>query len=166
MNDGNLEQLEDLLRKLPLRRPSPELDRRVEAVWRARSSRWTRWTVAATVATVAAAAAGLLLMLTWDSAENGSADRGAAAVVDAEKPPSRQPVPLTPEVSPPQPILIEKVWTTQSTAGGVVHDGDVPMQRVHQQIVRHVRWIDEQNHVSIEWTIPSDQTVLVPLEYN
>ncbi len=141
MNDGNLEQLEDLLRELPLRRPSPELDRRVEAVWRARSSRWTRWTVAATVATVAAAAAGLLLMVTWGP-----------------------PAPL--EVTAPQPIRIEQVWTTQSPTGVVVHDGDVPMQQVHQQIVRHVRWIDEQNHVSIEWTIPSDQTVLVPLEYN
>ena len=164
MNDDNLEQLEDLLRELPLRRPSPELDRRVDAVWRARSSRWTRWTVAATVATVAAAAAGLLLMLTWDPAENGSADHSTEIVADVEKPPSRPPTP--PEVTAPQPIRIEKVWTSQSTTGVVVHDGDVPMQQVHQQIVRHVRWIDEQNHVSIEWTIPSDQTVLVPLEYN
>ena len=88
MNDGNLEQLEDLLRELPLRRPSPELDRRVEAVWRARSSRWTRWTVAATAATVAAAAAGLLLMLTWDAAENRPAGREVPAVTEAKKPPS------------------------------------------------------------------------------
>ena len=39
-------------------------------------------------------------------------------------------------------IRIEKVWTTQATAGAVVYDGGVPMQRVHQQIVRHVRWIE------------------------
>jgi len=165
MNDGNLEQLEDLLRELPVRRPSPELDRRVEAVWRARSSRWTRWTVAATVATVAAAAAGLLLMAMWNSTKVRLTDLGGPAIVNVEKPPSPQPVP-PPEKSLPQPIVIEKVWTTQSTTGVVVHDGDVPMQQVHQQIVRHVRWIDEQNHVNIEWTIPSDQTVLVPLEYN
>ena len=103
-------------------------------------------------------------MLTWSTAENGSADGGAPFVAEAEKPPARPPTP--PEVTPPQPIRIEQVWTTQSIAGEVVHDGDVPMQRVHQQIVRHVRWIDERNHVSIEWNIPSDQTVLVPLEYN
>ncbi|NQU20564.1 MAG: hypothetical protein HQ567_04725 [Candidatus Nealsonbacteria bacterium] len=162
MNDGNLEQLEDLLRELPLRRPSPELDRRVEATWQARSSRPNRWTVGAAVATLAATAAGLLLILTWDPAENRVGDRPAPVVAGVEKPPA----PAPPEKSPPQPIRIEKVWTTQSTAGVVVHDGDVPMQRVHQQIVRHVRWIDEQNHVNIEWTIPSDQTVLVPLEYN
>lgn len=164
MNDGNLEQLEDLLRGLPLRRPSPELDRRVATVWRARSSRRTRWTAAATVATAAAAAAGLLLMSMWEPADDRPADPGRAAAAGA----GAQPPPPAPaaEEPPPPPIRIEQVWTTQAAEGVVLRDGEVPMQRVHQQVVRHVRWIDEQNHVRIEWNIPSDQTVLVPLEYN
>ncbi len=149
MNPDEIEQLEQSLRELPLRRPSPLLDERVMSVLATRRAAWKRPALAAALLASAAVAASLLLMLMRSPSEDGP------AVARPVEQPSKS-----------LPVRIEQIWST-AVPGEVVMLGESrPARRVEHQVVRHVRWIDERRNVRIEWNIPSEQTVLVPLEYN
>lgn len=65
-----------------------------------------------------------------------------------------------------EPIQIEQVWSSLAANDVVRTEPARPMQRVQRQVHRRVQWIDPQRHVYIEWNIPSEQSALVPLEFN
>jgi hypothetical protein len=140
----DLRQIEDLLRALPLRRPPPSLDNRVGRLWhppsRRRGPRRGRWAAVAAAAAIAAA----LLVAVWG--------------------------PWGPEPSETQksatPVTIERVWSRLASNEVVAVEGGAPVRRLQRQIVRHVQLIDEEHDVRIEWNIPSEQVIDVPLEYN
>jgi hypothetical protein len=122
MNEENWEPIEDLLRGLPLRRPSPALDDRVLAA-RPKSlvaSRRRQW--AGLLTATATVAAGLLaVFLLW----NRGGDRPEQAA------------------TPKPPAVIGVSVTAQ---------GGPAIRRVRQlQIVREVRWLDSQHYAVIEW---------------
>lgn len=153
MNHDERKQLERLLQELPLRRPSDRLDRRVGAIRRAGAVFWKRLGLAAAAAAVPAVAAGLLWVLAWNG---GEVEPG---------PPYRAAEPPSIASSLP-PVRIEQVWSELKDEEVVPVDDAPPMRRVHQRVFRHVRWIDERREVRIEWTVPTEQVVLAPLEYN
>ncbi|HUT13952.1 MAG TPA: hypothetical protein VMY42_25910 [Thermoguttaceae bacterium] len=171
----DLQGIEDLIRDLPLRRPSSELDDRLASVWPARAVVRRRWKIGAAVAAAAALAAGLVVMLLrnpeGDLAREPIAPRGGPAVAEAVPQPEEPedlPSVKEPQDRPSQPICIEQLWSVPASGQQevVLRDEAPPMRRVSHQVVRHVRWIDEPNNVHIEWNIPSRQEVLVPLQYN
>lgn len=71
-----------------------------------------------------------------------------------------------PEPAEAEPIQIEQVWSTLAANNVVRTEASRPMQRVERQVHRRVQWIDPQRHVHIEWNIPSEQSAMVPLEFN
>ena len=160
MNPDEIEQLEQSLRELPLRRPSPRLDERVMSVLGMKRSPWKRPALAAALLASAALAASLLLMLLRSPSEDGP-----AVARPVEQPPFSAPVPSSVGIGT-LPVRIEQIWSTPVAKEVVMLDDSRPVHRIQHQVVRHVRWIDERHHVRIEWNIPSEQTVLVPLEYN
>ncbi len=171
MNQNDTDRTEGLLRGLSLRQPPDRLDRRVRSAIAVRRIRRTR--VAVVAAAASAVAAGLLVVFLLNPGD-GNPDGGAetAHSPDAVEPvPPPQPAPPTPpkepiDDPPMQPVYIEQLWSAPAAGEVVIRDDAPPLQRVHHQVVRHVRWIDERNQVRIEWNIPSEQEVLVPLEYN
>jgi hypothetical protein len=160
--EDDFQDLEGCLRRLPLRRPSGELDARIASVGAAPSAHRPRRRLAAVVAAAAAVAAGLALVALWRPWQPDAGQAPTAARVEPVPAPASKGT--TPPVS--RPVRVEQVWSAVSNEG-VVSAGDVPpMQRFQRQVIRSVRVIDEDRHVRIEWNIPSRQTVLMPLEYN
>jgi hypothetical protein len=172
MSNEQWEPLEELLRQLPLRQPSANLDERVRAA-RPQPRTWGRRAgLGAALAATVALAAGLVWIVFHGPGGGGSDGRpggsNGRAVASATQHPSAQYVVAqqTTERTPPAPIRIEQVWSTLAAAGVVTRGDEPPVQRLHQQVVRRVQWIDDREHVRIQWNMPSEQTVLVPLEYN
>jgi hypothetical protein len=168
MNPKEMEVLEEMLRRMPLRQPSKSLDRRVRAA-RPRALRLRRWFVWGGALTALAAAAALLIagaslvgvpIPGFGPADEGQLAGGAAGVE-----------PEVPGAAPAQEarrdgIRIEQVWSALAANDVVMVDDAQPMRRVQRQVYRRVQWIDPERDVRIEWNIPSEQSVLVPLEYN
>lgn len=142
MNTPEWNTLEERLRVEPLRAPSADLDRRVGAVFQRTPAVARRWTIAAVVALASAACLAVIVI-----GGRGALDRPAEAAIEPN-------------------VEIEQVWSTVTRREIVSPDDGPAMQRAQRQVVRHVRWVDDRNRVHIEWNIPSEQSVLVPLEYN
>jgi hypothetical protein len=160
MSHDELEPIEALLRGQSLRKPSPELDSRIRAVQRKPARPRNRLAVAGVLAASLAVAAGLLAMVLLRGLPGGREEQ-------AQAPPHPPEATGTAEGErAPAPIRIEQVWSSVAENEVVLPNDAPPAHRVRQQVVRHVRWIDERQHVQIEWNIPSEQTALVPLEYN
>ncbi len=162
MNPQDLDQIEARLRRLPLRGPSADLHARVAALGmpRARLRPWRRLAVAA--ASAAALAGCLAAILVWRSHPGDE----AAGLPGPAVPAKVEPQPSPPPVHTSQPIHIEQVWTAVSAREVVPRDGAPPVERLERQVVRHIRVIDQDRHVEMEWSIPTKETVVVPLEYN
>ena len=165
MNEREIEQLEALLQALPLREPSAELDRRVAALGqpaatprvqiRRRGLKRAAWAAAALVTTAAAIIGVCLLQL--------PAHRGSVALPAVAQ--TTPPVYAAPKVSP---VQIEQTWSVPTSHELVASEteGEAPVSRVQKQVVRHVEWIDEQQHVYLQWTMPGEEVSEEALEYN
>ena len=172
MNRDQTEKTEALLQGLPLRPPPEKLDQRVRSVFAVRRVRRARFAVATAVAV--AVAASLLVVFLWNPGGGPDGTAETAQKPEAVEPVAAPPDPIPPapppepipDAEPSQPVTIEQLWSAPSAGEVVIRDDGALMQRVHHQVVRHVRWIDEKNRIHIEWNIPSEQEVLVPLEYN
>ncbi len=161
MSSDKREPIEGLLRQLPLRRPSAGLDERVRAACtRPNWGRQAGW--GAAVVAAAALAAGLACLLFPGPAGDG--DNGRA--VARSSPPPPVVARAVDRLPPAAPIRIEQVWSTVASKELVDRGDQPPVERLRQQVVRRVQWIDDRAHVSILWNMPSEHTVLVPLDYN
>ena len=164
MNPDESDQLEDRLRRLPLREPSAELDARIASLARPVAVRRGQRRVAGLAVTAAAVAASLLVLVVWHTGHDGGNPRNEPLPITARpKQPPEQPATRH---EAPAPVHIEEVWSAVA-ATEIVDRGDAPpVQRVSRQMVRRVRLIDARHHVRMEWSIPSEQTFDAPLEFN
>ena len=140
-------EFEESVRGQPLRAPSADLDRRVAAVFdetppTPRRAGRRVWKAVAALATTAVAAYVVLHV--------------------ASRPPPQQSqwVAIEPDVK------IEQIWSAVIDSKVIAEEGRPAAEQKQRQIVRHVRWVDDRNQVEIEWNIPSEQSAVVPLEYN
>lgn len=161
MNPNETRQLEDRLRGLALRTPSPGLDARVASLRPATLPRRTLRQAAGVAMAAAAVAACLLVTVLWRPSHE-QAGAGSKPLVVAPQDHARP----KPTPTPAEPLRIEQVWSTISVGEVVARDGQPPMQRLSRHALRRIQWIDEGRHVRIEWNIPSQQSALVPLEFN
>ncbi len=164
MSDYEREPIEDVLRRLPLREPSAGLDERVRAACPLPGYLDRRAAVGAAVAAMAVLAAGLVWFhfhgMAGDDNNGGPNGRTMASV----SPPGGAEVAESTLAA--APVRIEQVWSKVASTEVLARGNQPPVERVHQRVMRRVQWIDDQEHVRIQWSVPSEHTVLVPLDYN
>ncbi len=114
---GEFDELENALRQMPLRAPSPELDRRVEAAMQRRPE--VQWVIGLAAATLAAAAAVLLAVKVFTAETVAPAPSRANPLIASTLPLAR----------PVQIVQTDSEWT-QDGIVGVETDGPVRQYRL------------------------------------
>ena len=146
MNDppANLDNVEEMLRALPLRRPAETLDEKVLRCRPRRSRlRWTLWAAAG----AGAAAAAVLV---------------AAAL---HRPPPRPQAPYPPaERLFAHPVRYEQIISDVDYGGTFEADDGTPVRAFRRMTVRKVWYVDRDSGAKMEMTIPQAEVVLVRAE--
>ena len=136
MNTDTDDDLEAILRTLPLRQPSAALDRRVAAAgrpWAGRPWAGRRWAAAAAIAVGVGA--------TW------------VVVRPSPKPPVAD--------VPAGPVAVERVTSRTVDDGFVTVTDHVPYRRVVRQTVREIWWADPATGARLWAEVPGDDQVTV-----
>jgi hypothetical protein len=168
---GELADVEELLRTMPLRRPGATLDARVRATLRRDAARRGRlgWLAAAAAVAIAAGVTPLVWQAVGASGKADAPRAGSStAIIDV---PGAQPssAPVTRAVypassSPPRPLpglRVERTVDRVTDEGIVGRLGDMPLQRYRRQSVRQVWLIDPQQGTRVGATVPRDEIVVV-----
>ncbi len=146
------DELEQLLRSMPLAKPSAALDRRIDALLAERPAvagrigRWAPWLMAG--ASLAAAAAIALVAMVPAGVQTTAAPTVAAAPPEA-----------------PVFIEYEESWSSLSSQGVVFVDAHTPGYAVQEDVVQQVTYLDPRGGVEITWAWPTQDTWIVPIEY-
>ncbi len=173
MNDP-LADLESELRRLRPRRPSPELELRLEHAlgeeagpaepearpiprvrwWQAR---WSRW---GTASALAGLAAGLLVVLLRPGSDAGSArPAGGSRPAQAATAPAQRPQPAIFE-----PVAASNFVYASFDQGMTLLRDDWPARRVQDCSVDVYLWRNPQTNASVRWTVLREDVRLVPVE--
>jgi hypothetical protein len=148
-------QLENLLGRMPLRKPAATLDRRV------RSARPRRRRLALAAAAGLGLAAAVVLAIGYLPMQTDS-DRPGPDV-----PSPAEPVAIAPEhvaeapPATPQPVRVEANWSTVSYEGMVVPDDRTPLMQFRRQMVEYVETRDEARGMRIQTAVPREEIILV-----
>jgi hypothetical protein len=161
---GELADVEELLRGMPLRRPGAPLDARVRALLGRRSVARVRlaWLGAAAAIAIAAGVAPLV----WQAAGVGGRQH-VPFVVNHPDPVggARVATPLTRALYPaPRPLpelRVERTVDRVTDEGIVGRIGDTPLQRFRRQTVQQVWLVDPQRGTRVAATVPRDEVVVV-----
>ena len=130
MNDD----IETLLRTLPLRSPPASLKRRVLGHRRRNLS------VGIGVAVLSAAAAAVVIGVLWTGG------------FDAD---------IAPREADPYSLRIEQQWQTVADDGVVLLEDLGPHRRFRHVTWRRTAWVDEENDIMLEAIVPEERIVLV-----
>ncbi len=144
------DDLESLLGRMPLRRPSASLDARVLSGRRSERP-GVGWMLAAGAAGAAVAAGVAVTVL----ALAGAFDRSTASADPLEAPQV-----AAGEVHRPPPVHIERQWTHLCYEGVVAPEGE-PMAKFRRQVVRQLEWVDPDDGARMEMTVPREDVILI-----
>ena len=176
--DESLQQLEDELKSLRLRRPSPQLVDRLTSELVAETdgvaapaSRYTtratfgswKWLGWRTAGLAAVLALGATLGITFLRPHAPPAAPQADALA-ADNPPA---VPLTPSVTPVgreqyQPVVATNVLYDLRDEGLVNADGGRPARQVRARYLDTYTLKDPRTNASLKWSVPRDEIRVVP----
>lgn len=148
-------EIEQLLRRMPLARPSRRLDERVRLALVPRGP--AGWFAVGALSAAAAAAAVIVVGLPL---LHGGHNRVSAL------PTSSQGVPISPVVSsnePPARLRVESDAARVDDAGIVGRLDGVPLHGYHVRQVRQIWYYDAQRETRLSVTVPVDQVVVVPV---
>jgi len=167
-------EIENLLRQMPLRKPSADLDARVADAFAAgaastetrRANIWGRprtrqaWLVGAVGGALAAAAAIILAV---------GLPQGTPTAT-----PGPQPVSVPAQVAsgsltltgaapplPVEPVRLEQNWSELSYEGLVCPDPETPLRKFRHRTLEHVQWFDPRRNIRMETTIPREEIIFV-----
>lgn len=123
-DDRDMADLEDLLRGLPLRRPSAALDAHVlnthESPHGRRPQPWRQWPIAGAIGAAVALAAAVVIAMTWSlllaDRQDDVAPQPAAVAQSAPDSPTSPGQPVF------EPVRIERQWATYQPQGVIVVD--------------------------------------------
>jgi hypothetical protein len=136
------DDIENLLGRMPLRKPPASLDAKV----------------------LGAARPGRRIVL-WGAAGAGLAAAAAAVIlaVAGLGGPARTPVLPSPTqgVVAAEPVRVEEDWSQVRYEGIVVPDGRTPLKQFRRQAIEHVQWIDAASGTRTEMTIPREEVILI-----
>jgi len=161
------EDIEALLKRMPLRKPPASLDARV--LWRPERPRQVvvAWAVAA--GALAAAAAAILFALVGGPAAPDAATGTATPTLAQAGPPAPADVVPSPETAttPPAeadaavvPVHIERQWAHLAYEGVVAPEGQ-PLAKFRRQVVDQVEWVDPDDGAYLEMTVPREDVILI-----
>jgi hypothetical protein len=176
---SNEHGIENLLRQMPLAKPSADLDARVTDMFAAGAA-GTETRRANTPETRRAVALQQpRTRRAWLFGAIGGALAAAAAVILAvglpqnmsKVTPGPQPVPATVEVArgTPQPasdaavepVRLEQNWSELSYEGIVLPDPQTPLQTFRHRTVDRVQFFDPQRNIRMETTVPREEVIFV-----
>ena len=161
---GELADVEQLLRGMPLRRPGAPLDARMHALLGRRTASRARlaWLGAAAVITIATGVAPLA----WQAIRAGGkphvAEVGRPAVSDgghSTTAPLTRAMYAAPRALPA--LRVERSVDRVTDEGIVGRIGDTPLQRYRRRSVQQVWMVDPQQGTRVAATVPRDEVVVV-----
>ena len=149
--------IENLLRRMPLRKPSADLDARVLA---SRPQPKRAWLIGAVGGALAAAAAVILAV---GLPQNTHTVTTAPPAVPGATQVAEGPLTLTgaaPAV-PAEPVRLEQNWSEVSYEGLVCPDPQTPLRKFRHRTLEHVQWFDPRRNIRMETTIPHEEIIFV-----
>jgi hypothetical protein len=139
-------QLEELLRSLPLRAPSPRLDRRLGLGRSVLRRRWLALPLAAAVA-----AAVCVALIRWAAPKPAEqADGGGRPSVHASAP--------GPQLR--GPVRFARVFQADSEETPLMSAAG-PFRRTRTLTFQEVIWLDPQRSRALRWIAPCDETIVL-----
>ncbi len=138
MNDAD-DDLEQLLRGLPLRLPTAAMDDRISSALSGRRFHPARW----------AAAAAAVLVATGVAYQTISRTR---------------PTPVARVVPVASPVSVEREVSRTIDDGVVAVTGRVPYRQLRQQTVREIWWTDPATGARLWAQLPDERVTVVPAE--
>jgi hypothetical protein len=177
--DESLQQLEDELKSLRLRDPSPRLvdrltnelaaetdglaapGRRYTTRANLDSWKWLGWRAAGLAAAVAVGAAVTFLVFQPHPPAAKTPEAGLAASVPAPANPG--PATLRDRY---QPVAAANVLYDLKDEGVVQVDGDASVHQVRARYVDTYTWKNPRTNASLKWTVPRDEIRVVPASFN
>ena len=63
------------------------------------------------------------------------------------------------------PVRIEHTWSAVEPQGLIMVDDQTPAAGFVERRVEHVQLIDEKNNVRMEFTVPRQDVIVIPVEY-
>jgi hypothetical protein len=172
--------IENLLRQMPLAKPSADLDKRVmdtlaggaadssAAVSSAAGTETRRavalrqprarraWLIGAVGGALAAAAVVMLVVGLPPNTTTVTPPPPTALVKAAGAP-----APLPVEAAPVQPVRLEQNYSELSDEGIVFPDPQTPMQTFRHRTVDRVQFFDPQRNIRMETTVPREEFIFV-----
>jgi hypothetical protein len=179
---NNPHEIENLLRQMPLVKPSADLDARVADVFAAgaagtetrrantpevrRANIWGRprtrqaWLVGAVGGALAAAAAIILAV---------GLPQGTPTSTPGPQPASAPPLVANGSLTltgaapplPVEPVRLEQNWSELSYEGLVCPDPETPLRKFRRRTLEHVQWFDPRRNIRMETTIPREEIIFV-----
>ena len=144
--------LESQLGQLPLRQPSPQLDRRVRQTMAASHRLW-RWLA------VAACIGGfgfLLGYLTHDWMAPATDGASVPQLADDPSPDADTEQPLQFD-----PQRIDMVWEQTIPAGLYTIDDGPPFQALRRLQIDRTFWVDTERNITVETSEPHEEVILI-----
>ena len=176
--DESLQQLEDELKSLRLRGPSPQLvdrltnelaaetDRPAAPVHRYTSAtnlgswKWPGWRAAGIAAALAVAA--VATFVAFKSRPRVATEPPAGLVVNIPA----NPTPEAPPADHYQPVAAANVLYAVKDEGAVEIDGGAAARQVRARYVDTYTWENPRRNASLKWTVPRDEIRVLPASYN
>ena len=151
MND---DELESMLRSVPLHKPSREMDDRVmhelaEAASPGPYRLW--WRVGSALAACAAIVALVLMVIS----SNRQKAPGTGPIAKGVQPGAEIEF---------NPVRIEDRWSSLQPQG-VIQVDDTPVRQYLQQSYERVQLIDEERNIRIEYTVPRHDLIMTPARF-
>jgi hypothetical protein len=163
--------IEDLLRRMPLRRPGPGLDARVYATLSHRSRDRVRRLRQAClgVAAVLAVAAGVAPLAShlFEARRDTKGDTRGQVTTAIERPtdPSPLSAPSARPARPAKPALpglrVERTVARVTDEGIVGQLAGAPLQRYRRQSQQQVWWVDPRQGARLSASVPREEVVVV-----
>lgn len=151
-DDGELAEIESLLRRMPLAAPSRRLDARMYSELarpRAKARLRSAWVAAAAVITLAIGTMPLLFHHDRAPSTGVRVPGGVAAVGVT--------------IPKPRPLRVERDAVRVADKGIVAVAGSVPVHGYLCQSLRQIWYFDPKQHKQLCVTIPADRLVLLPV---
>ncbi len=142
------DEIEKLLRKMPLRRPPKTLDRRVLRQPAGAARLW--WAAGALAA--AAVVVGVAIALSGGGKQHSHPEPGVAERT------------AQPEPQPAGPVRMEQTYSRMQYEGVLLLDDRTPLRKFRRRILRRVLWIDVRTGYTDVMSIPDEQVVLIAAE--
>ncbi len=148
---GRIDPIERVLADQPLRQPGDQLDRRIDALLEGKKARPVVARIGPMISLVGATAAMIALALLIHYTLPGNPDSGGnvpGGIVEAE----------------PDPALeIERRWAVLEPGRIMITEDRRAVQPMRYRTVRQTRWVDPQENVEYELTVPQERVLLLPI---